>query len=94
MKWQVVIVLLSIALTIAAPPSISLTCGHAGHTIISTLDICHSTTPALSSSGNMLCIQEHNYHPFFLFLQETSKIEDPLFKPVIITFQDEHPPKA
>lgn len=93
MKWQAVIVLLAIALTIAIPPSLFPTCSHAGHAMIGSLDICHSATPALSSSGSMPWIQESPCHPLPLLLQETSEIVNPLFKPVITAFQDEHPPK-
>jgi len=94
MKWQALIVLLAIALTIAIPPSLSLTCSHDAHTMIGTLDICHSTTPALSSGGSMPFIQECPCYPFPLVLQETSKIINPLIKPTITAFQDERPPKA
>jgi hypothetical protein len=94
MKWQAVIVLLAIALTIVMPPSFSFSCGHAGHAMIGTLDICHSATPALSSSGNMPYMQQCPCHPLPLVLQETSEIVNPLFKPFITAFQDERPPKA
>jgi hypothetical protein len=94
MKLLAVIMLLTIALTIAAPPPLSLTCGHAGNPMIGTLDVCHSATPALSSSGNMPCIQECSCHPLLPALQETFEIENPLFIPVTIAFQDERPPKA
>ena len=87
-------VLLAILLTVAIPPSLVLTCGHAGHTMIGALDICHSATPTLSSSGNMPCMQERTCHLLPLALQETSEIEHSLFKPLIIPFQDERPPKA
>lgn len=94
MKWQSVIVLLAIALTIAVPTSLFPTCSHAGHAMIGSLDICHSATPALSSSGSMPWIQESPCHPLPLVLQETSAIVNPLFKPFTPVFQDEHPPKA
>ena len=94
MKCQAIIVLLAIALTIAIPPSFTLTCGQAGHTIIGAVDICHSATPGLSSSGSMPCIQECTCRPLPLVFKETSEIENPLFKPIITAFQDERPPKA
>jgi hypothetical protein len=94
MKSQAVIVLLAIALTIAIPPSFSLTCGDAGHAMIGTLDICHSATPALSSSGSMPCIQQCPCNPLPLALQGTSQIVNLRFKPVITAFDDERPPKV
>jgi len=94
MKWQAVTVLLAIALTIVIPPSFSLSCGHAEHTMIGTLDICHSSPLALSSNGNMPFIQESFCHPLPLVLQESFEIVNPFFKPVVTAFQDEHPPKA
>jgi len=93
MKCQAVIVLLAIALTITIPPSLSLPRGHTSHALIGTLDVCHSTTPALSSSGNMPCIQVSPCNPLPLVLQETLEIANPFFKPTITAFQDEHPPK-
>lgn len=94
MKWQAITVILAIALTVAIPPSFSLKCDSVGHAMIGNLDICHSTTPALSSRGGMPCIQECPFHPIPLVIQETSDIVNLLFKPVITAFQDERPPKA
>ena len=93
MKWQAIIVLLAITLSIAVPASLSLTCDHGGLAAIGTLDVCHSATPALSSSGDMQCIQ-CSCHPLPLVLQETSEIVNSHFKQAITAFQDERPPKA
>ncbi len=94
MKWQAVIVLLAISLTIAIPPSPSLTNSHTGHAMIGNLDICHSSTPALSSNGNMPSIQESFCHPISLALQETAEIVNSRFKPIITVFDNERPPKV
>jgi hypothetical protein len=94
MKWQAVIVLLAIALTITIPPSLSFTCGNAEHTMIVNLDICHSKVPALSPGRSMPFIQERLSHPLPPLLQETSEVINHLCKPVITAFQDERPPKA
>ena len=94
MKCQAVIVLLAIALTIVIPPSLSPMCSHAGHSMIGTLDICHSATSALSLRGSIPCIQESACFPLPLVLQETSEMENPLLNPAITAFQDERPPKS
>jgi hypothetical protein len=94
MKYQAIIVLVAILLSVAIPPSLTLTCGYEGHTIIGALDICHAATPALSSSGNLPCVQERTCHPLPLPLQETVENENLFFKSLLTSFQDERPPKA
>jgi hypothetical protein len=94
MKWQAVIVLLAIALSIFVPPSLSLTSGQNGHAMIGTLDLCHKGNPALSVSGNMPCVSESSCHFLPLSLQEISEIVNPRIRPFFIVFQDDHPPKS
>jgi len=91
MKWKTVIVLLFITLGIMVPPSLPLVIGHEAR--IGTLDVCRSATPAISSQGDMPCVSECPCH----LPAEGTEIGDtpaPLFKPLLIVFQDEHPPKA
>ena len=86
-------VLLAVALSIIVPPSLSLTIADGGHSMIGTLDVCHSATPALSSNGDMPCVNECPCN-FFPFAQHAvSEIVSPPSKPLFIAFQDERPPK-
>lgn len=94
MKWKAIIVLLAIALSIIVPPSLSLTIADGGHAVIGTLDVCHSATPALSSNGDMPCVNECPSYPFPLALHKASEIVNPSNKPLLIAFQDERPPKV
>lgn len=58
MKWKSVLILLSIALSIVLPPSFPLLSDHGATAAIGTLDVCHSAMPALSSNGDMPCVNE------------------------------------
>jgi hypothetical protein len=94
MNWQAVIVLLAIALSIVVPPSLPFLSDHGAMAAIGTLDVCHSATSALSSNGDMPCMNEClcRYHPFAE--SKYTEIFAPLFKPLLLAFQEERPPKA
>jgi hypothetical protein len=94
MRWQAIIVLLAVALSIVVPPSLSLTIADGGHSMIGTLDVCHSAAPALSSNGEMPCVNECPCRPLPLAQKKVSEIANPPFKPLLIAFQDERPPKV
>jgi len=94
MKWQSVIVLLSIALSITAPPSLHLMTDHGASASIGTLDVCNSATPALSSNGNIPCVNECACRPLPLARNKATKITNSPFQPFLIAFQDERPPKS
>jgi hypothetical protein len=94
MRWQAVIVLLAIALSIVVPPSLPLMIGQGGQASIGTLDVCHSSLPALASNGNMPCVSECPCRPLPLAQKKVSEIANPPFKPLLIAFQDERPPKV
>jgi hypothetical protein len=93
MRWKAIIVLLAVALSIVVPPSLSLTLADSRHPMIGTLDVCHSATPALSSNGDMPCMNEGAYHPLPLAQNQIVGIATPPFKPLLIAFQEERPPK-
>jgi hypothetical protein len=92
MRWQAIIVLLAITLSVFVPPSLSLT-GSCGQAAIGTLDVCHSAIPALSSNGEMPCMNECSNAHLPLGLQEIIHIVSLPDKSVFIAFQDERPPK-
>jgi hypothetical protein len=94
MKWQAIIILLAIALSIVVPPSLPFLSDQGAMAAIETLDICHSTTSALSSNGDMPCITGCPCNPLPLALEGTMNIVTLLSKPHFIANQDERPPKS
>jgi len=94
MRMKAIIILLAIMLSIVLPPSLPYTISHEGQASIGILDVCHSTTPALSSNGDMPCINGCPCNPLPLALQDTMKIVPLLSKPFLISYQDERPPKS
>jgi hypothetical protein len=94
MKWQALIVLLAISLSIVVPSSLPFLSDHGAMAAIGTLDVCHSAIPALSSNGDMPCMSECPCRPLPLELYKIAVIVNPLFKPSALSFQDELPPKA
>jgi hypothetical protein len=94
MRWQAVIILLVITFGIVGPPTLSMIVLHDGHTTIGTLDVCHSSTPALSTSGDMPCMSECLFQSLPLNQNAVVELANPRFKPFFISFQDERPPKV
>jgi hypothetical protein len=94
MKWQVIIVLLALALSIVAPPVLPILVAQDGQAEIGTLDLCRSATPALSSNGDMPCINVGTNLPLPQGAVKVSAAATPLFKPFNLAFQDERPPKS
>ena len=94
MRWQSIIVLLAIALSIVVPPTLPIMAAQGGQAEIGTLDVCHSATPALSSNGDMPCINSGMNQPLPLGLSKVPAVAAPRFAPFNIAFQDERPPKS
>jgi len=94
MRWQALIVLLAVLVGIAVPPALPLVLGHDGRAAIGTLDLCHSSTPALSSNGEMPCVSECTCSFSPLVKTVTADITKFFFTPSVIAFPDERPPKA
>lgn len=94
MKWHAVIVLLAIALTVLAPPSLPLMVERGGQAEIGALEVCHSATPALSSTGEMPCMNSLPplHRPDIAITYTTS--QKPFFVQLLSTFDNEQPPKA
>jgi hypothetical protein len=93
MKWQAVVILFAIAVSIAVPPSLSLTVVHDKQAAIGVLDVCHSAAPALFSNGDMPGVGECSCHPVYQTLKKTAEPANSLFKPLLFAFQEERPPK-
>lgn len=94
MKRQAIIVLLAIALGIIGPPSLPMMLAQGGQMSIGVLDVCHPATPALSSNGDMPCVNGCTCRLFPLEPIRVDGIVNTFCKPVFIAFQDELPPKA
>lgn len=94
MRWQAVIILLAIGLSVVLPPTLPLMAARSGEAELGTLDICHSRTPALASNGDMPCINECMNLPLPQGIVTVSAVATPRFKPFCIAFQDERPPKS
>ncbi len=94
MRWQAFIILAAIVLSIAGPPTLILTGVHDSRTEIGTLDVCHSSAPALSSNGEMPCVNECTFNAHPLAPSMVSEISNSPCKPFYIAFQDERPPKS
>jgi hypothetical protein len=93
MKWKSFIVLLSIALSLVVPTSLPFLSDYGAMAAIGTLDVCHSAVPALSSNGDMPCVNVLASNLLPLTLLETLQIAIQPCKPRILAFQDERPPK-
>lgn len=95
MKWKALIVLLAIALSIVAPPSLPFLFDHGAIEAIETLDVCHSAIPALSSNGEMPWVNAATAADLLpSTLLEISQIVNSPCKPCFIAYQDERPPKS
>jgi len=93
MKWHAVIVLLAIALSIVLPPSLPFLSDHGAMASIGTLDVCHAAFPAISSNGDMPCVNECACIPLPFAQKTVAEIVALPFQPLSIAFQDERPPK-
>jgi hypothetical protein len=94
MKWKAVLILVSIVMSIIIPPVLPVMTADGGNTLIGTLDVCHSSTPALSSNGTVPCINECacNHLPLAQIIA-VGMMNTPL-KATLLVFQVERPPKA
>jgi hypothetical protein len=94
MKWQSLIILLAIALSIVAPPSLPFLPAHGAMSSVGMPDVCHAAMPALSSHGDMPCMNERP--SLLLPLAQSNSVEVIIssLKPLFIFFQDERPPQS
>ncbi len=94
MRRLALIVLLAIAFSMVIPPAVSLTMSDSGKAIIGTLNVCGPATPALSSNGEMPCMNECRFHPLSLAGTEVLQISNSPLLSFFFASQDERPPKA
>jgi hypothetical protein len=91
---SLLLVLLACITLLPSFPAIVPTGGEGEQTAIGDLDICHSSVPSLTASGDM------PYLSVPIITQEPpsipvpSNLEQPFLTHFLLTAQDEHPPKA
>ncbi len=94
MKWQTIIVLAAIALSIVIPPSLPFMTDRGVASSIGTLDVCHAAVPAVTAGGEMPWIDECPCLPSPFAMTEILQTTNLSLHPFFIPFQDERPPKA
>jgi hypothetical protein len=94
MRWKAVIVLLAILIGIVVPPSLPFLTATGAEASLGTLDVCHKAAPALSSHGDMPCMNECPCQPLPLASCAVPDTLSSAFKPLLLPFQDERPPQA
>jgi hypothetical protein len=95
MKWVTFILLVVLTLTVLAPLSpITLIIDRQEQPLLGNLDVCNSAAPALSSNGEMPCVNiTASTLPFSLSITTSDQFH-PLFTEVVFTAPNEQPPKA
>ncbi len=94
MKWRAVIVLLAIAVGAILPPALPLLSDHGAQVSIGTLDVCHSSVPALASNGETPCVGECPFHAAPPMMIEVRQTAEQSLNPCFTPFQEDRPPKA
>lgn len=95
MRWISILLLVILAVTLVTPlSSFSLVIAGKDRSMLSTLDVCHSAAPALSSNGEMPCVpmNAHGIVPnLFVTFPEAAC---PVFTELILTTRNEQPPQS
>ncbi len=93
MRSVSLIVLLAVAFGVIVPPLIPMA-AHDESPMIGNIDICNSGVPALSSNGEMPCMNEcpckQGLVPVIVYAEKI----DPLFTHFLLASRNERPPKA
>jgi len=95
MRSVTIILLVVLAFTVLAPMTLfTLTIVNDEGSFFGNLDVCHAATPALSSNGEMPCVNSSSSKiPLYLSIM-TSDSFHPLFTEVVFTAPNEQPPQA
>ncbi len=94
MKWNAFFILICITLGVMAPPMFPHINDHGATAEIGTLDVCHAVTPALSSNGDMLWMNEYAGPHLLPADSRNADVTVLLFKSPLISSQDERPPEV
>jgi hypothetical protein len=95
MKWWASVLLIILGWTIllpSAPAHVFLE--QPGHEVLSDVDVCHSAAPAVSTSGDMPCINESSSSPVPSLTAVFAQQFQPVLTQLILSTQNGHPPKA
>lgn len=94
MRWQALIVLIAIIVSTVSPPFLPQIFAKEGKSMIGILNVCHSATPALSSNGDMPCVNECTCSQVPAPFVTSSKSPHSFLTQMPFPKLDEHPPKA
>jgi hypothetical protein len=94
MRWTVLLVLAAFLFGICAPQSAEISVIRDGHLMIGSLDVCHSTTPVLSTSSDMPYLNTGACVRIPVSLIAYMNIPDSVFPHFFIPQQNDRPPKA
>lgn len=94
MKWSAVLLLLTIAFSSALPTPMAARSRRGAGPHIGTLDVCRSAVPALSAKGAMPCMPESSCRHCPLLSAGPLPVDSLSFRPLMIVFRDERPPKV
>lgn len=94
MRWKAVIVLLAVLAGIVVPPSLPLLTATGVEASLGTLDVCHNAAPVLFAHGDMPCVNECPCQPLPLASVIAPAPVSSDFKPLLLAFQDERPPRS
>ncbi len=92
MKVKSIVVLISILFSILSPLSLHLAFAN-GQATIEGLDVCHAGSLALSPGHDVPFENEPLYQPSLPSPNDSSEMVDALLRVLIMTYQDEDPPK-
>jgi hypothetical protein len=94
MRWQALIVILALALSMLGSPSLLPEPGFIDQGAFEYFGIERSVNPVLSLCGDMPSLNQCPCKPFPLSLNNASEVVRPLFLSFILTYQDERPPTS
>jgi hypothetical protein len=94
MRWTVLLILAAVLFGICSPQVAEMCVMRDGHPTIGSLDVCHSTTPVLSTNGAMPYLNAGACVQIPVSLIAHTNIPDPLFPQFLFPQQNDRPPKA
>jgi hypothetical protein len=94
MKWQALIVLIAIIVSVVSPPSLPQTLTKEEKSMIGILDVCQSATPSISSNGDMPCVNECLYSHVPATFVAFSDSHHSVLTQMLFPKLNERPPKA
>ncbi|MDA8099462.1 MAG: hypothetical protein M0042_07545 [Nitrospiraceae bacterium] len=94
MRWTAVILLITVFCGLLVPPAIGMVLAAGGVTSLGMIDVCHSSTPALTAGGEMPFLGECVCAPAPVAATAVVHASPLLFSAVLHLPQDERPPKA